>query len=210
MHAGSLAQRAGLGQACAMDPTSLPLARSAALAALTAHFAGMPPVAAMQPRLLGWDGETLSLGAPLAANVNDKGCAFGGSLGSLMTIAGWGVAFLQLAEAALDADIYVADSRVRYLKPVFEDLVVEARLDTAGEDGAQVARARRLCVVRRAHGEHRRAGLRRPEHHALVLHHARGTHFGEQRIVEGACALEVVGSQGHVADHGDLPCCFTW
>lgn len=120
-----------------MDPTSLPLARSAALAALTAHFAGMPPVAAMQPRLLGWDGETLSLGAPLAANVNDKGCAFGGSLGSLMTIAGWGVAFLQLAEAALDADIYVADSRVRYLKPVYEDLVVEARLETAGEDGAQ-------------------------------------------------------------------------
>ena len=74
--------------------------------------------------------------APLDANVNDKGCAFGGSLSSLMTIAGWGLAFLKLAEAGLEADIYVADSRVRYLKPVYEDLLVEVRLDTAGENAA--------------------------------------------------------------------------
>ena len=92
--------------------------------ALANHFAGMPPVAAMQPRILAWEDGVLSLGAPLAANINDKGCAFGGSLCSLMTIAGWGVAFLQLAEAGLDADIYVADSRVRYLTPVYKDLVV--------------------------------------------------------------------------------------
>lgn len=71
----------------------------------------------------------LRLRAPLAANINDKGCAFGGSLTSLMTIAGWGIVSLTLAEAGLDADIYVADSRVRYLKPVFEDLVVDAGFD---------------------------------------------------------------------------------
>ena len=46
-----------------------------------------------------------------------------------MTIAGWGIVSLTLAEAGLDADIYVADSRVRYLKPVFEDLVVDAGFD---------------------------------------------------------------------------------
>ena len=112
-------------------------ATAPALAALAAHFAGMPPVAAMQPRILGWQGDALVLGAPLAANINDKGCAFGGSLSSLMTIAGWGVASVLLAEAGVDADIYVADSRVRYLKPVYEDLVVEARLETAGAEGAQ-------------------------------------------------------------------------
>ena len=106
------------------------------LAALAAHFAGMPPVAAMQPSLDAWDAGVLRLRAPLSANVNDKGCAFGGSLSSLMTIAGWGLAFLKLAEAGLEADIYVADSRVRYLKPVYEDLLVEVRLDTAGENAA--------------------------------------------------------------------------
>ena len=106
------------------------------LDALTAHFAGMPPVAALQPRVLAWEDGALRLLAPLAANINDKGNAFGGSLCSLMTIAGWGLAFLQLAEAGLEADIYVADTRIRYLKPVYEDLLVEARLDTAGEGAA--------------------------------------------------------------------------
>ena len=106
------------------------------LDALTAHFAGMPPVAALQPRVLAWEDGALRLLAPLAANINDKGNAFGGSLCSLMTIAGWGLSFLQLAEAGLEADIYVADTRIRYLKPVYEDLLVEARLDTAGEGAA--------------------------------------------------------------------------
>ena len=113
-----------------------PAHAASALDALAAHFAGMPPVAAMRPAIADWRDGHLRLSAPLAANVNDKGCAFGGSLSSLMTIAGWGLAFLKLAEAGLEADIYVADSRVRYLKPVYEDLLVEVRLDTAGEGGA--------------------------------------------------------------------------
>ena len=83
----------------------------------------------MRPAIADWRDGHLRLSAPLAANVNDKGCAFGGSLTSLMTIAGWGIVSLTLAEAGLDADIYVADSRVRYLKPVFEDLVVDAGFD---------------------------------------------------------------------------------
>ena len=91
---------------------------------------------AFMPQAKGWRDGVLTLGAPLAINVNDKGNAFGGSLCSLMTIAGWGLAFLQLAEAGLEADIYVADTRIRYLKPVYEDLLVEARLDTAGEGAA--------------------------------------------------------------------------
>ena len=103
------------------------------LDALAAHYMAMPPVAAMQPSVLDWQDGCLRMQAPLAANVNDKGCAFGGSLSSLMTIAGWGLVFLELANAGQEADIYIADSRVRYLKPVYEDLLVEVRLDTAGE-----------------------------------------------------------------------------
>ncbi|WP_240096585.1 YiiD C-terminal domain-containing protein [Thermomonas flagellata] len=117
---------------------------------LASHFDAMPPVRALQPRVLGWADGRLRLGAPLAANVNDKGCAFGGSLVSLMTIAGWGVLALRLAEAGVEADLYVADSRVRYLKPVYEDLQVEA----AAEDPAAAAA---LAAQVRAHG---RAGLR--------------------------------------------------
>ena len=114
-----------------------PAHAASALDALAAHFAGMPPVAALRPAIADWRDGHLRLSAPLAANVNDKGCAFGGSLVSLMTIAAWGLVSLELAQAGIEADIYVADSRVRYLKPVYEDLVVEARLETAGEEGAQ-------------------------------------------------------------------------
>ena len=119
-------------------------ARSAsALDALSAHFAGMPPVAAMRPAIADWRDGHLRLSAPLDANVNDKGCAFGGSLVSLMTIAAWGLVFLELAEAGIEADIFVADSRVRYLKPVFEDIVVDASFDDPGERAALAATLRR-------------------------------------------------------------------
>jgi thioesterase domain-containing protein len=93
---------------------------------LDAHYQAMPPVAAMQVAIAEHDGTRLLLRAPLAVHVNDKGCAFGGSLVSLMTLAGWGLVFLQLQEAGRDADIFVADSQVRYLAPLYADLVAEA------------------------------------------------------------------------------------
>ena len=54
------------------------------MTALDALFATMPPVVAMQIRASHFDGARLLLEAPLAANLNDKGCAFGGSLVSVM------------------------------------------------------------------------------------------------------------------------------
>ncbi len=92
----------------------------------------MPPVAALQLSIAGYDGARLRLQAPLQANRNDKGCAFGGSLRSLMTLAAWGLVSLQLQQAGLEADVFVADSQVRYLAPLYADLEAEAEL---GEDG---------------------------------------------------------------------------
>jgi len=98
------------------------------LPSLIAHYAGMPPVAAMAPAVEDWADGQLRLRAPLAANVNDKGCAFGGSLGSLLTLAGWGLLQLRLEAAGMDADIFVADSRLRFRAPLYADLVAEAEL----------------------------------------------------------------------------------
>jgi len=97
-----------------------------ALAHLDAHSQGMPPVRALGLSIAGFDGERLRLRAPLALNVNDKGCAFGGSLASLTTLACWGRVWLAVDAAGLDCDIYVADSRIRYLAPLYDDLVAEA------------------------------------------------------------------------------------
>ena len=99
-------------------------------------LAQIPLARAMELRIRDYDGDHLAIAAPLAPNINDKGCAFGGSLVSLMTIAAWGLVSLELAQAGIEADIYVADSRVRYLKPVFEDLVVDAGFDDPVERAA--------------------------------------------------------------------------
>src|SRR5688572_20332452 len=107
-------------------PSSEPGAYAADLARLDAHYQAMPPVAAMQLRITGFDGRRLRLHAPLSAHVNDKGCAFGGSLASMMTLASWGVVSLLVERAGLAADVYVADSQVRYLAPLFADLDVAA------------------------------------------------------------------------------------
>lgn len=116
---------------------------SSPLDGLAAHYLAMPPVAALQPVIRQWRDGHLHLRAPLAANVNDKGCAFGGSLGSLMTLAAWGLVYLELASHRIEADIFVADSRVRYLKPVFEDIVVDAGFDEPVERAALAATLRK-------------------------------------------------------------------
>ena len=120
-----------------MDPDS-----DSALQALFAHYDAMPPVAAMRLAIAGYDGARLRLQAPLAVHVNDKGCAFGGSLGSLMTLAAWGLVTLQVQAAGMQAEVYVADSRIRYLSPLFADLVAEAELDPGGSWDAFLATLR--------------------------------------------------------------------
>lgn len=95
---------------------------------LEAELLAMPPVAALGLRIVEATGDRLRLHAPLAPNINDKGCAFGGSLGSLMTLAGWGLIVLRLAEAGLDADVFVADSDIRYRAPLYADIETTAEL----------------------------------------------------------------------------------
>ena len=109
---------------------------------LNAHYRAMPPVVAMQIRAVRYDGDSLQLQAPLAPNVNDKGCAFGGSLAGIMTLAGWGLLTQKLFDAGIEAEVYVADSQLRYLRPLYADLAAEARLDPA-TDWEAVLRAYR-------------------------------------------------------------------
>lgn len=124
-------------------------------------LAAMPPVAAMRIRALSFDDGALRLDAPLSANVNDKRCAFGGSLASVMTLAGWGWLMIRLQQAGVAADVYVADSQIRYLAPLYEDLQAEARL-RSDQDWDVVlrclgdrkrARATMVSEIRNAAGE---------------------------------------------------------
>lgn len=124
---------------------------AAAIERLAARFRGMPPVVPMDISIDSYDGDTLRLRAPLARHVNDKGTAFGGSLVSMMTLASWGQVTLRLEQAGLSADVYVADSEVRYRAPLVSDLEVESRLaDDASWDtflSTLVARGRSRATL---------------------------------------------------------------
>jgi thioesterase domain-containing protein len=87
----------------------------------------IPLARAMDMSIVAYDGASLTIAAPLAPNINDKGCAFGGSLASLMTLAGWALVRLAVDARTLSADIYVQDSAIRYLAPVRDDFRVVAR-----------------------------------------------------------------------------------
>lgn len=99
---------------------------STVLSQLQSTLDAMPPVAAMGIRIAGYDNGVLRMQAPLAANVNDKGNAFGGSLASVMTLAGWALVSLRVALAGHEAEVYVADSSIRYKAPVYGALQASA------------------------------------------------------------------------------------
>ena len=105
----------------ALNPVAVP-------ASIQRRLLAMPAVAALQLRVADWNQDGLSLVAPLAPNVNDKGSAFGGSLVSVMTLAAWSLMSATLDATGHDADVYVQDSSVRYLAPLYEDLLARARL----------------------------------------------------------------------------------
>lgn len=88
----------------------------------------MPPVHALGLYLHGCDNDSLRLAAPLPPNINDKGNAFGGSLASVMTLAAWALMSKKLEDAGHSADVYVQDSMLRYVAPLYDDLIAEARL----------------------------------------------------------------------------------
>jgi thioesterase domain-containing protein len=88
----------------------------------------IPLAEAMDLQLAGFDANSLTLFAPLPPNVNDKGCAFGGSLVSVMTLSGWALVELALRQRGDDCDVFVGESTVRYLSPVWADFTSVARL----------------------------------------------------------------------------------
>lgn len=102
----------------------------------------MPPVQAMAVRVDSATSDRLRLFAPLERNVNDKGCAFGGSISGLMTLAAWGLVMQRLHTLGIKGEVYVAEQQLRYLAPLHADLLVEAWLADPGAWEPALARIR--------------------------------------------------------------------
>ena len=86
----------------------------------------LPLARAAQVKIDAYDGENLQVSAPLEANINDKGTAFGGSLYNLCVIAAWGMTDLKAKQLSLTGDIVVAKGEINYLRPLRSRLVAKA------------------------------------------------------------------------------------
>jgi thioesterase domain-containing protein len=78
--------------------------------------AQIPITRAMEIRVEAYDGQRLILTAPLAPNHNHLGTAFGGSLATVATLAGYGLLWLELGDRT--AHVVVRESTISYRRPV--------------------------------------------------------------------------------------------
>lgn len=76
----------------------------------------IPITRAMGVRAEDYDGERLIISAPLEANVNHLGTAFGGSLNALAVLSGYGLLWLELQDT--ECHIVIRDSSISYERPV--------------------------------------------------------------------------------------------
>lgn len=97
----------------------------------------IPITAQMKVSVDGYDDTgALCLSAPLSANHNDKGSAFAGSLGAVMTLAGWGQVALWLREQRLSADVMIVRCEQHFKAPVLNDFTTTVKnFDNSCWDG---------------------------------------------------------------------------
>lgn len=89
----------------------------------------IPIVAAMGMAVERYDGDALTVRAPMQPNRNIHGTTFAGSLYTACILTGWGGIWLALRERGQDGVIYAAESSIQYRKGVYGDFVCRCLLD---------------------------------------------------------------------------------
>lgn len=92
--------------------------------------AQIPLTRAMGVSIASYDGGQIVVTAPLAANHNHLGTAFGGSLSAIATLAGYALVWLELGDRA--AHVVIRESSIRYRRPVRGELRAVCRAPDAG------------------------------------------------------------------------------
>lgn len=75
-------------------------------------------------RLREFAADQLTLCAPLAPNINDKGTMFAGSQAALMALAGWCLTTLQAELLLPRVDVLAMQNSLRYQRPVTGELTI--------------------------------------------------------------------------------------
>ena len=89
----------------------------------------IPLSRAMAVRVISIADQQLTLGAPLAPNINHRDTVFGGSAASVATLAAWSLLHLRLVAAGQPSRVVIQHSTMDYLAPIAGDFTATARLD---------------------------------------------------------------------------------
>lgn len=85
--------------------------------------------------------------ALLNPNVNQHNSMFAGSIFTLASLTGWGMAWLLMKERGLTGDIILADSQIRYRHPVVCNPVALTSLDDISGDLDRLASGRKARIM---------------------------------------------------------------
>jgi len=115
-----------------------------------ALFADIIPAQALGISVSAYRSGRIELTAPLAANLNDKGTGFAGSIASILLLTGWGVITLRLREAGIPAIVVAVKNETAYAHPVRADFTTEAAITDAEmdrlKDAFKTRQRGRMCV----------------------------------------------------------------
>lgn len=97
-------------------------------------------------RITQFTGYRFEISALLNANLNPHNSMFAGSVFSMATLTGWGMVWLLMKERHLTASIVLADSHIRYRKPITERPRAVVSLDSLSGDLDRLANGRKARV----------------------------------------------------------------
>ena len=85
-----------------------------------------PLAKAMGLAVVSYENHVLTTRAPLSLNTNIHKTAFAGSLYAIEAMTAWGVLYLEIAAAGLDASIIHARGEIEFAKTIEEDIVAKS------------------------------------------------------------------------------------
>lgn len=80
-----------------------------------------------------FDGQTINISAPLEANKNLHGTAFGGSQAAIEILTGWALIYLKLKQLGIDNNLVIQKSSYDFTKPVTADFIATCQLPVPSE-----------------------------------------------------------------------------
>ncbi len=90
----------------------------------------------------------LHINASLEKNINHRQTAFGGSISSLATLAGWGIVYLKFQELNIKAGIVIQQGNTNYLLPITNDFTAVCKIDSLADFDKFITTLKRKGVAR--------------------------------------------------------------